>query len=222
MNAIEALVVIAQGERVADALLPPCRLEGMGVEAYGEEAIVHHFRRHPLAGWEPALSVRSNYHAALFGDGIALVADLHADRIARIWRLSGGEPGEAEPMIGVAFDTDMIQSRSDVAMRAEDHPELDSALVDSVRRIGERIAHGWSTNEGKPFYRTRPFLLRGFSRNGAGAALFAVHRLGPASQRSAGFAFAAAHLTNGGSGTLVRDIAGENAIEQRGWRSNFA
>lgn len=225
MNALEALKAIAAGERVADALLPPCRLEGMGVEAYGEEAIVHQFRQAPLGGWDDAQTVRSPGHAALFGDGAALVADLYGERILRIWRMSAGDPGEAEPAIGVAFDTDLFQSRRDIAMRAEDHPDFDARGLDAVAHIGRSIAHDWSAG-GQPDWRTRPFLLRAFSQGDAGAALFAVHRLGPDTVRSAGFAFAAARfaIRDEADATvhLVRDRAGEAAVEQRPWRANFA
>ena len=54
MTPIDALQALARGERPRDALLPPCRLEGLGTQVYGEEAIVSHFRQNPFAGLEAA------------------------------------------------------------------------------------------------------------------------------------------------------------------------
>lgn len=110
-------------------------------------------------------------------------------------------------------------------MRAEDHPQLAPAAAETVRRIGERIAHDWTPADGPPPWRTRPFLLRAFSGDGAGAALFAVHRLGPEEQRTTGFAFAAARFQTGsdaGVALIVRDLAGEKAVERLVWRTRVA
>ena len=222
MSAVAALGCLARGQRPDDALLPPCRLEGLGVELFGEEAILQQFRTSPLEGVKDAAAFQAPCHAALFTEDAALFADLHGERIARIWRLGPGEPREPEPAIGVAFDTDLVQSRRDVALRPEDHPRLAPDAVGAVTAIGRDIAHGWMPERGLPNWRTRPFLLRAFSDGDRSAALFAVYRLGAGFERSAGFAFVAAHLSVAdgelASSHIVRDLAGEKAVEAAVWR----
>lgn len=226
MTPIDALQALARGERPRDALLPPCRLEGLGTHAYGEEAIVSHFRQVPFEGLEATDTVSSPSCAAIFAGEAALFADTYDNRILRIWRLGSGEPCAAEPSIGLPFDTDLFQSRRDVALRREDHPELDLDGVKSVGEIGYSLAHGWQNTDGPPNWRTRPFLLRAFSSGNTGAALFAVHRLGPGQQRSSGFSFTAAKFGVGSDRSadlkIIRDLAGEKAIEKRPWRMHFA
>lgn len=226
MTPIDALRMLARGKRPEDAILPSCRLEGSGTEAYGEEAVVNHFRQIPFDGTEAAGCLASSGHVALFAGDSALVADTHEGRILRIWRLGPGVPCPAEPSIGVAFDTDLYQARRDVMLRREDHPQLDPAAFETVREIGYDIAHGWSGDDGISNWRTRPFLLRAFSDGTTGVALFAVHRLGSGHVRSTGFFFAAARFAFGLDKTvepqIVRDRAGEKATEQAPWRTNFA
>ena len=226
MNPIDALNMLASGKRPKGALLPPCRLEGMGIEAYGEEAVVNHFRHAPLVPMDAADVLVSSGHAALFAGDAALFADIYDGGILRIWRLGSGEPCGAEPSIGVPFDTDLCQARQDFAMRHEDHPELADAACDTVSQIGYRIAHDWSEADGAPSWRVRPYLLRAFSNGRTGAALFAVHRLGSGGERSVGFAFAAARFVFGIDAScdpqIVRDLAGEKAVEGKRRRTSFA
>ncbi len=167
-----------------DALLPPCRLEGLGSQAYGEEAIVSQFRQVPFEGADAADCISSSGHAAMFAGQSALFADVYDERILRIWRLGPGAPRDAEPALGVPFDTDLSQARRDVALRREDHPQLASEAIAAVRDVGYGLAHDWQEADGPPNWRTRPFLLRAFSNGTTGAALFAVHRFGPKEQRS--------------------------------------
>ena len=226
MKAADALRILARGNRPTDALLPPCRLEGLGTKAYGEEAVINHFRQMPIDGLEAAEQVVSRGHVALFAGDASLIADVHNERILRIWRLGSGEPGFAEPAIGVPFDTDLFQLRRDVALRSEDHPELDPDAFDPLQKIGYDLAHGWTHIDHLPSWRTRPFLLRAFSEGKTGAGLFAVHRLGPARKRSAGFFFVAAKFAFGSAKPaapkIVRDVAGEKAVEKAIWRTSFA
>lgn len=226
MSAMDALLKLARGERPRDAILPPCRLTGLGSEAYGEEAIVNHFRQVPFEGLETACAITTARNMALFAGKAALIADLHNGRLQRIWRLGAEAPRPAEPAVGVPFDTDLFQARRDTALRREDHPHLDPQAFDGLCEVGYRLAHGWTHADGPSVWRTRPFAIRAFSNGESAAALFAIHRLGSGVARSAGFSFAAALFGFGANaGTepkIVRDIAGENAVENTVWRTGFA
>ena len=222
MNALTALRKIAAGERPHGELLPPCRLEAFGVEVYGEEAIVQNFRRAPFEISASAEIIAAEGHIALFEAEHALFADLYGEDIARIWRLGPGVPAISERAIGVPFDPDLWQSRREVALRREDHPALSEDGAAAVEAIGRDLARKWQSGGGPGDYRVRPFLLRAFSAGARGAALFAVYRLGPLAQRSAGFSLAATsfHVAGGKlSGyTLIRDLAGETAVHEALWR----
>ena len=226
MSVLTALRRIAAGERPQGELLPPCRLEAFGVEAYGEEAIVQSFRRAPLEISASAEVIAAEGHIALFEGENALFADLHGEDIARIWRLGPGAPTIGEPAIGVPFDPDLWQSRRDVALRREDHPALSEDGAAAVEAIGRDFARKWQSGGGPGDYRVRPFLLRAFSAGERGAALFAIYRLGPMAQRSAGFSLAAAsfQVADGKlSGyTVIRDQAGETAVQNALWRPRVA
>lgn len=226
MMAVDALSTIARGKRLEGAILPPCRLEGLGSAAYGEEAIINLFRRRPLDGLDATDIVASPGHVALFAGDDALVADIHDEKILRIWRLGPGAPVPAEPAIGVPFDTDLHQARRSVALRPEDHPELDPVALETVRAVGYELAHGRDAEEGPAPWRTRLFVLRAFSSGHTAAALFAVHRLGSERTRTAGFSFLAARISFGPekhtAPHVVRDRAGEQAIERATWRTGFA
>lgn len=226
MNAFDSLRLLAAGERPEDALLPPVRLFAGGAEYFGEEAVVHAFRGAPLAFGDAAEVIRADGHIAIFDGENALFALLHGDRIARIWRLGGGDPGDAEPAIGVAFDTDLRQARSDVAFRAEDHPALAAAGAHAVETIGRRLAHGADPDDaaGGP-YRVRPFAIEAFSEGDRGAVLFATFRLGGEIVRSSGFSFIGVSFALGSDADsaprIVRDRAGEQSVAQRPWRTQF-
>ncbi len=226
MSALTALRRIAAGERPQGELLPPCRLEAFGVETYGEEAIVQSFRNAPLEISSSAEVVLAEGHIAVFDGEHALFADLYGEDIARIWRLGPGEPGVAEPTIGVPFDPDLWQSRRDVALRREDHPALSADGAAAVETIGRDLARKWKSGDGPGDYRVRPFLLRAFSADERGAALFAIYRLGPLAARSAGFSLAAANFQVVGghlSGVIVtRDQAGEKAVQEALWQPRVA
>ena len=86
MSALTALRRIAAGERPHGELLPPCRLEAFGVEAYGEEGIVQSFRSAPIEISASAEVIVAEGHIALFEGEHALFADLHGEDIASISR----------------------------------------------------------------------------------------------------------------------------------------
>ena len=226
MSALTALRKVAGGSRPDGELLPPCRLEAFGVEAYGEEAIIQSFRRAPLEISASAEVIVAEGHIALFEGEHALVADLHGEDIARIWRLGPGDPAIGERAIGVPFDPDLWQSRRDVALRREDHPALSEDGAAAAEAIGRDLARKWQSGGGPGDYRVRPFLLRAFSADERGAALFAIYRLGPLAQRSAGFSLVAARFQVAGgklSGyAVIRDQAGESAVQNALWRPRVA
>ena len=226
MSALIALRRIAAGERPHGELLPPCRLEAFGLVGYGEEAIVQSFRSAPLEISSSAEVVLAEGHIAVFDGEHALFADLYGEDIARIWRLGPGQPTMGEPAIGVPFDPDLWQSRRDVALRREDHPALSEDGAAAAEAIGRDLARKWQSGGDPCDYRVRPFLLRAFSAGERGAALFAIYRLGPLAQRSAGFSLAAASFQVVGgklSGyTVIRDQAGETAVHEALWRPRAA
>lgn len=226
MSALNALSRLAAGARPNGEVLPACRLEAFGIEVYGEEAIVQSFRQAPLNISSSAEVIETDGHLAVFDAGYALFADLYGDDIARIWRLGAGQPAVSEPAIGVPFDPDLWQSRRDVALRREDHPALSADGAAAAEEIGRQLARHWDADGSPGDYRARPFLLRAFSAGTRGAALFAVYRLGPLAERSAGFALAGAsfHVAGGklASHSMTRDEAGEAALVQAPWQPKVA
>jgi hypothetical protein len=212
---------VASGERPDGEVLPACRLEAFGSEFFGEEAIVLSFRQSPLLFSKHANVVEGEGHLALFEGDTALIADVYSSAVSRLWRLGAGQPTHAETVVDVPFDPDLMQSRGDLAMRAEDHPALSPEAAPHVEEIGRSLSRDWSQDDGPASYRLRSFLIRAFDNGKKGAALFAVHRLGPGTVRTAGFFYAAAQFQMEGAKLLnhriVRDTAGEAAIGLRQW-----
>lgn len=224
MSSRAALWALAAGQRPAGALLPPLRLYAGGTEYFGEEAAVNAFRHAPILFSDGAEVLETANHLAIFEGDNALFASTYNDLIARVWRIGPGEPGAVEPTLGVPFDTDLCQSRADVAFRTEDHPALGVDAAAAVQTIGAGLAHGESGAEQDISYRTRPFVIQAFSEGDRGAALFAVFQLGSGTVRSAGFSFAAARFRFEESSLteyhVVLDIAGKAAIAQAQWRAH--
>lgn len=209
MSATEDLTSILAGRRPAEGLLQTCRMEAGGGEFYGEEAVLERCRAAPidLAGAE---AVRGGAQLALFGDGIAAVADVHGERIGRIWALGSPEPAEPEPAVAVAFDPDLRQQRGGVTWDAADHPHADAAVLQRLAAAGERLLEEAALDGGRPAYRVRAFLIRAWSEGERGAGLFALHRLGSGPVRSSGFDYAAVLVDESGE-RIVRDRAGDAA-----------
>lgn len=227
MSIVNNLRMLALGERPGDTLLPPVRLFAGGTEYFGEEAILHAFRRAPLALRSTAEVVEAEGHIAIVAEDAALFATLYGERIARLWRLGPGEPAEAEPAIGVPFDTDLRQSRRDVAFRPEDHPALSATGAEVVEAIGRDLAQGWNGTEDQlSAYRRRPFAIQAFDDGNHGAVLFGMYQLGPDAVRSSGFTFVAATFNLGSdrpaARQVVHDPAGKAALALRPWRTTFA
>ncbi len=185
MNARDGLIALA-AQGVATSVLPACRLESSGLEAFGAEAIADQFRRAPLKGTDPAFVIEEPGHIALFGDGEALVADLFDAQIGRLWRIGQASPGAAEPAVAVAFDTDLRQARASVFFSAGDHPALAGDGAVRVQAAGLELAGDEDAN-----FRTRAFVVRAFGDGTGGCALFAVHALGANPVRTPSLNFAA-------------------------------
>jgi hypothetical protein len=115
-------------------------------------------------------------------------------------------------------------------LRREDHPALSAEGFNAVEAIGRDLSRAWrpgdQPNQGAGDYRIRPFLLRAFSAGNRGAALFAIYRLGPLEQRSAGFTFAAARFEVAGGKlagyAVTGDQAGEAALQAASWQPRVA
>lgn len=215
MNLVNAARALLAGERTP-LLLHNARAHGWGAEHYGSEAVREQFRADPHTPSDGARSVEVPGHLALFDDRVALVATIGEGGFTRLWRLGPGEPAAAEPRVDVAFDPDLHQTRGDLFWRAQDHPALPTRWHDAVRAAGRALVDAVPAEARAP-YRARAFLLHAFGGDGAAAALFAVHRLGPDPVRTAGFVHAAA-LIGTGKSRVVWDLAGERAVASAGWR----
>ena len=197
MSARDGLIALARGEKPGDRLLGACRMHWAGAEAFGEEAVLELFRAAPL-DLTDATVVETGLGAALVDEDAALVADLYDGRIGRLWRLGAGEPPEGEPFVAVAFDPDLRQERGHVYLRAEDHPALPAAAVETV------LAAGHALVDVPGAHRARAFALRAFGNGERSVALFAVHLLSGGVVRQAGFVNAVA-LVEGEETRLLRD-----------------
>jgi hypothetical protein len=219
MSSLDALAQLAAGKRPDADLLPACRLEAFGAEFFGEEAIVQAYRQSPVQFSQEVVTVQTERNVAVFEQDSAMIADVYGSHIARVWRLGNGEPWQAEPFIGVPFDPDLLQSRGDLAYRAEDHPLLAASHASRLIEAGRRLAQDWTGEDGAVPYRVRTFLLRAFSDSDSTAGLFAVHRLGGGAARSVGFSYAAVLLPHGDGAEplVVQDRAGQSACEAAQW-----
>lgn len=209
MTAADELGALLRGERPAPGLLQTIRLEAAGGEHYGEEAVLERCRAAPAA-LDDAEAIAAPGHLMMVAGDAAAVADLHGERVGRVWLLAGGDPAEPEPRVAVAFDPDLAQARGDVFLDPADHPALAGGHADLLAEAGRRLLDEAAAGEGAPAYRARAFLLRAWSEGPRACGLFAVHRLGPGPVRASGFSYAAA-LVDGASMRLVRDRAGEAA-----------
>jgi hypothetical protein len=215
MNALDTIRQLATGARPTGGLLHGARLSALGIETYGEEAIVESFRAAPLNLSDEATILEASGHLAIFDGDNALFADVATGGIARLWRLSAAEPVPDEPGIAVVFNPDLTQARGDIFFAASDHPALATDAEAAVMRAGRALTHDPAEDD-LGIFRARTFVTRAFSDASGGAVLFAVYRLAGGPTRQSGFAMAAARWNADGM-AIVRDIAGEDAITLRDW-----
>lgn len=210
MSALDTLRALASGERPPSGLLHTARFDGLGHEIYGEEAIVARMGLKPFALGDDALVFEDTAHIAVLTGERAFFADLYDGNIARLWLLGPDGFGGEEPEVSVVFDPDLSQARGDVFFAASDHPALTADAADRVRAAGREIV---AAADGP---RTRAFAIRAFGDASGGAALFAVYRLCPDGDETAGFvnmaAFWGAKETH-----IVRDYGGEATLAARAW-----
>lgn len=209
MSAGVALRQLARGEHPGEALLHTARLEALGAEYYGEEAILASFRADPLDLGAGAVLLEAPGFCVVIDGQTALFAELTGDNIARLWRLGSGAPGAAEAAVAVAFDPDLSQSHGAVMFAPCDHPAL-------AGDAAERVVAAATALTCDPALRTRVFVIRASGDSKQGAALYAVYRLEGSGPLKSGFAMALSWWTPAGDGT-IRDRAGEAAVAVRVW-----
>ncbi|MEE4200916.1 hypothetical protein [Erythrobacter sp.] len=189
MSGLANLETLARGNRPENAgLLGTAKLSWSRVDRLSEEDILAVFARHPFDADENALKIETEMGAAIVSDRGALIADLYGGRIGRLWRIGDEREEEREPVLHVAFDTDMDQGRTtSVHFRPEDHPELPperhemilglvQELVDEQRKAGA--------------LRVRAFVVRAFGEGRGAAALVSLFSLSSTGQRSANMDYA--------------------------------
>ncbi len=201
MSAVDTLSAIVRGDAVS-AVAAACRFEQGSVEAYSNEAIRAAFRTAPLTLSDKRERFEAPGHLALLNGEEAVFADLYGDVVGRLWRVGGPAFALHEPGVSVAFDPDLAQACGDVAFGASDHPALAPDAAGWVMQGGREIV------DAAPAFRARAFVLRAFGSTTRGAALYAVHRLGPDAVRSGGFSHAAAFWRDG-QVEVLRDLGGE-------------
>lgn len=210
MSALDTLRALAKGERPTSGLLHTCRFEGLGYELYGEEAIVARMGLEPFTLGDDVLIFEDAAHIAVLAGARAVYADLSDGNIARLWLLGPDGFGGEEAQVSVVFDPDLRQARGDVFFATSDHPALAAQAADRVLAAGREIV---AAADG---LRTRAFAIRAFGDAAGGAALFAVHRLRPDDDDTAGFVNMAAFW--GTEEThIVHDIGGEATLAARAW-----
>lgn len=199
MSVATALDAISRGE-AHSAILPTCRLEWSGIEAYGEEAISELFRAAPLAGESDLIECS---HACLLsvGDG-ALFADLYDGQVGRLWRLGPGCSGGPERSVAVPFAPDLHQERGAIQFRLDDHPELHQGHAEAIIGIARTLLYPSGEH---PLHRARGFIIRAFSCGDAAAALVALHQLGGGDVRSSGWCYGGIRIAANGDVTAIVD-----------------
>jgi hypothetical protein len=214
MSALDHLRAIGLGDTpAADGLLGNARCGWGRGELIGEESILAAFCDRPFAG-EDAIPVETPQGAALIGQDDALIADVYAGRVGRLWRVGKGVTLRHEPAIDVALDPDMRQQRGDVLFRPEDHPELSAARAEGVLEAA-RTHLGQLRRAGA--LRSRAFVVRAFGNEDATAALLAVHTMSNETSRTAGFEYAI--LAVGAQNSTARVVSDQTP--PRPWTPRF-
>ena len=210
MSGLLALRALAAGVPLADTILGACRLESGNVDAFGSEAVAAALHRAPLPQAEAATGIDCATAAALMTSEEALFADVYDGRLGRLWRVGQASPGQPEPAVSVAFDTDLHQTRADVFVVAVDHPALSVDALEQVAAAGRELIR----NPAFPAFRIRVFAIRAFGDAAAGAALFACHALAGDPIRTPSLALAVA-CWHDGNVRIVQDQPEERDLRTR-------
>lgn len=171
--ALDTLAVALAGEsRAAGQLLPACRAQAYGAEAFGGVAIVEMFARQPASFSATPHVVAGATQTAVFdtdaaGVSQAVFAEHYDGRVARIWRLgSGGRDPIAETTLRFAQDPFMSQARERTAFDPKDHPELSPEFASAVSEVLASMV--------EPFAEAQAIVLRAVSTGDLTAALVSV------------------------------------------------
>lgn len=194
-----AVAAIAFGE-ANNSILPSCRLEWGGIEAYGEEAISEAFRASPLKG--DVHFVECAHACLLRVNECALFADLYDNRVGRLWRVGKASSNKPEPRLSMPFDPDLQQERGSIQFRLADHPSLDPAHAEVVVQAARTLL---DPGEEALLYRARGFIIRAFSSGDKCAALVALHQLGGGQVRSNRWSYGIISTANNGAINTVAD-----------------
>ncbi|MGB7419832.1 MAG: hypothetical protein WA918_11690 [Erythrobacter sp.] len=189
MSGLQHLETLARGDRPENGgLLGTAKLSWSRVDRLSEEDILAVFAHDPFNVGKVALMIETETGAAIVSDSTALLADLYGGRIGRVWRIGDEVEEEHEPVLHVAFDTDMDQGRSAaVHFRPEDHPDLSAHWREKVLgQIEELIADQRRAGA----LRTRAFVIRAWGNEAGAVALVSLFSLSSTSQRSANMAYA--------------------------------
>jgi hypothetical protein len=220
------------------SLLQTCRFEGFGGVAYSPEPIADLSRRGGLSWRRDAHVIATASHIAIFqaeftAGTCAIFADVsHSQAIARLWCLSSVYlNATAESELSVPSELDLSQIRGPVQFEPLDHPALHASDAGCVEQLGHVIAAGEvegmalqdapdGTN--RAFLRLRAIVVRAFSIDGVGAALFRVQALSNADQRQVITFYVGASFRSV-DGQLVHrqfavDRAGIERSQNRPWR----
>jgi hypothetical protein len=171
---------LAHGADADGAVLHNCRLEGAGTSVYGREAIVDWMRAraHNL---EFVQLVEGRRCAALFASDaagpIALFADLHEERITRLWYLAAQSPsGPQAQWIDIPYDASFGLPPTNGVFNADAHLDL---LPEHVGRVSKWASEplGLEAGDGTVMHgiagleRLRCYVLRAFSSADVAAVL---------------------------------------------------
>ena len=192
--AIEALRTLLAGRLPQHGgLLESARLAGLEGEAFGQEAIVAAFARARLDVCVDTDCLQTEGYLAVFDGTRAVLADLYAERLARLWCV--GMPAVARtapPPIAVPFDPDLAQMRGSVLFSRTDHPDLaEDHAIHVAAVVGAQLAaldtRSRDTESGAPqaapAFRKRAFVRRAFSVGERTAVLCAVAEWADAASR---------------------------------------
>lgn len=211
MSGLDHLRALVQGVRpLDDGLLGNARFSWGQSNLISEEAILASFAGHPFEPEGTILSVETPSGAVLIAGDCAVVADLYAGRIGRLWRIGGETEQPSEEAIDVAFDADMRQERGALYFRAEDHPALDPRAADRLLSSAEDLIEKMRRDGN---LRVRGFFVRAFSDGQSSAALLSLFTLDNKSSRSASFRYAVIGI--GGEDDEVHVVRDQS--EPRGW-----
>ena len=193
-NAIESLRTLLAGRLPRHGgLLESARLAGLGGEVFGQEAIVAAFVRARPEFNVDENCLRTEHALAAFDGTRAVVAELYAERIARLWWVGMPAVVTKGPLpIAVPFDPDLAQTRGAVLFSHTDHPDLakDHAIHVAAVVDAEVAALGSQPHEFKsgapqatPAFRRRAYVRRAFSVGEHTAVLCAVAEWADAASR---------------------------------------